>query len=51
MLLKETRISGRRALLLRKVLGCLEERGNIRADTPVFTRDGELLVTSREGNV
>ncbi len=51
MLLKETRISGRRAPLLHMVLRRIEERGNIRVDTPVFTRDGELLVTSREGNV
>lgn len=49
MLLKETKISGRRALLLYTVLSCLEERGNVRVDTPVFTRDGELLVSSREG--
>ena len=51
MLLKETKISGRRAPLLHAVLSRLEERGNIKVDTPVFTREGELLVTSREGNV
>ena len=49
MLLKETKISGRRALLLYTVLSCLEERENVKVDTPVFTRDKELLVTSREG--
>lgn len=49
MLLKETKISARRAPLLYHVLNCLEERGRVRADTPVFTADGELLVTSRDG--
>lgn len=49
MLLKETGISGRRAPLLYIVLSCLETRGNIKVDTPVFTKDGELLVSSRGG--
>lgn len=49
MLLKETKISGQRAPLLYMVLNCLEARGNVKVDTPVFTRDGELLVSSREG--
>ena len=49
MLLKETRISERRALLLYRVLDLLETRGNVKVDTPVFTEEGELLVTSREG--
>ena len=51
MILKETRVSERRAPLLYRVLSYIEERGNIKVDTPVFTRDGELLVTSREGTV
>ena len=49
MLLKETRISARRALLLYRVLSFLEIRENVKVDTPVFTEEGELLVTSREG--
>lgn len=51
MILKETRVSERRAPLLYKVLSYIEERGNIKVDTPVFTKDGELLVMSREGTV
>lgn len=51
MLLKETRISGRRAPLLYEVLSRIEKRGNIKVDTPVFTKDGKLLVTSGEGTV
>lgn len=51
MLLKETKISGRRAPFLYLVLSAIEERGNVRVDTPVFTRDGELLVTSGDGAV
>ena len=49
MLLKETRVSGQRAPLLYMVLSCLEAEGNVKVDTPVFTRDGELLVSSRDG--
>lgn len=49
MLLKETRISERRALFLYRVLSLLEARGGVKVDTPVFTEEGELLVTSREG--
>lgn len=51
MLLKETRISGRRAPFLYLVLSRLEERGNVKVDTPVFAEDGELLVTSGDGKV
>ena len=51
MLLKETKISARRAPLLYEVLSRIEKRGNVNVDTPVFTEDGELLVTSREGTV
>lgn len=51
MLLKETRISGRRALLLYEVLSRIEKRGNVKADTPVFTKSGDLLAMSREGTV
>ena len=49
MLLKETKISGQRAPLLYFVLDSLETTGNVKVDTPVFTRDGELLVNSRDG--
>ena len=49
MLLKETKISGQRAPSLYMALNCLEQRGNVKVDTPVFTREGELLVDSRDG--
>lgn len=49
MLLKETKISGQRAPSLYFVLNSLETQGNIKVDTPVFTRDGELLANSRDG--
>ena len=49
MLLKETKISEKRAPLLYFMLRFLETQENIKVDTPVFTRDGELLVTAREG--
>lgn len=51
MLLKETRISGRRAPLLYMALSRLETGGNIKVDVPLFTRTGELLSVSREGTV
>ena len=50
MLLKETKISGQRALsCLYMVLSRIEAKENIKVDTPVFTKDRELLVSSREG--
>lgn len=49
MLLKETKISERRACLVYIVLSRLELEGKVKVDTPVFTKDGGLLVTSREG--
>lgn len=49
MLLKETRISERRAFLVYVVLSRLELEWKLRVDTPVFTRDGALLAASREG--
>lgn len=51
MLLKETKISGQRAPFLHMILSCLEEKGRVHVDTPVFTREGELLVTSRDSHV
>ncbi len=49
MLLKETKISERRASLVYIVLSRLELEGKMRVDTPVFAKDGRLLVTSRDG--
>ena len=48
MLLKETKVSVKRAPLLYFVLSRLEEQGEL-ADTPVFAANGELVVTSRDG--
>lgn len=49
MLLKETKISGRRAPFLYTVLHMLETEGEMKVDTPVFTHDGELIAASAEG--
>ena len=49
MLLKETRISQKRAPLLYLVLSRLENEGHMNVDTPVFTREGELLTPGRDG--
>ena len=49
MLLKETKISGRRAPLLYTVLSTIEDQGNVKVDSPVYTKDGELVVSSRDG--
>lgn len=49
MLLKETKISDRRALLLYLLLCHLEAEGCIRVDTPVFTKEHELISVSRDG--
>lgn len=49
MLLKETKISGRRAPFLYIVLSSLEQRGEWMVDTPVFTRNGELVAYSGDG--
>src|SRR5699024_12679670 len=51
MLLKETKISARRAPLLYETLSRIEKRGNIKVDTPEVTKDGQLIETSREGTV
>lgn len=51
MLLKETKISAQRAPLLYEALSRIEKRGNVKVDVPVFAKDGDLLVTSREGTV
>lgn len=48
MLLKETKISRRRAPLLYLVLKRLDSQGK-KVDTPVFSRDGELVQNSRDG--
>lgn len=49
MLLKETDISERRAPLLYLILTHLESQGYPYVDTPVFTSDGKIICTSREG--
>lgn len=51
MLLKETKISKKRAPLLYIMLNRLEMDYGFRVDTPVFTRDGELLAAARDGTV
>lgn len=50
MLLKETTISDRRALLLYLLLCHLESEGYSGVDTPVFTRERTLVSTSRDGS-
>lgn len=50
MLLKETKMSERRAPFLYDALSEIESRGNVKVDTPVFTKEGELRTASREGN-
>ena len=49
MLLKETKLSERRALFLYDALSEIERCGNVKVDTPVFTKEGELRAASREG--
>lgn len=49
MLLKEANISDRRALLLYAVLRHLEAECCVKVDTPVFTKEQELISTSRDG--
>lgn len=49
MLLKETTISDRRALLLYLLLCHLEKEGYTGVDTPVFTKEQTLVSTSRDG--
>lgn len=49
MLLKETKISGRRALLLYLLLCHLESEGYPGVDTPVFTKEQTMVSTSRDG--
>ena len=49
MLLRETDISDRRVPLLYLLLTHLEAEGYAHVDTPVFTKEGKLIATSREG--
>lgn len=49
MLLKETTVSQKRAPLLYLVLSRLETEEHMKVDTPVFTRDGELVSAARDG--
>lgn len=48
MLLKETNISEKRALSLYRTESWLESLGML-VDTPVFTKDGDILSVSRDG--
>lgn len=50
MLLKETKLSDRKASLLYKMLCRLEAEGCQGVDTPVFTRENTLVSVSRDGN-
>lgn len=49
MLLKETKVSDRRALLLYQILGDLEQTKKIKADIPIYNKEGKLITTSRYG--
>ena len=49
VLLKETGLSDRRAPLLYVILSHLEAEGFGSVDTPIFTAEGKLVCTSREG--
>ena len=49
MILKETRVSEKRAAIMYIILSRLESEKNLKVDTPVFSRDGALVVSSREG--
>ena len=49
MILKETKISERRAALMYIILSRLELESGMNVDTPVFSRDGVLVAASREG--
>ena len=51
MLLKETKMSERRAPFLYRALSEIESRSNIKADIPVCTKEGGFCVLSREGNL
>lgn len=48
MLLKETKISERRVPLLYLILNRLEKQGYL-VDTPVFSKEGNLVQNSRDG--
>ena len=48
MLLKETKISERRVPLLYLILNRLEKQGYL-VDTPVFSKEGDLVQNSRDG--
>lgn len=50
MLLRETTISDRRALLLYTLLCRLEASGFQNVDTPVLTAEGHLIARSRDGS-
>lgn len=49
MLLKETKMSGGRALLMYRLLDRLETEYGLKTDTPRFTREGHILSVSADG--
>ncbi len=49
MLLKETKVSDRRALLLYQILEELEKNKHIKLDLPIYNKEGKLITTSRYG--
>lgn len=49
MLFGETKMSERHALFLYQVLSRLETSGNIKVDTPVCTKEGEILADAGDG--
>lgn len=49
LLLKETKMSEKRACFLHSVLEAVTERAGIPTDVPVPSADGEFLVTARDG--
>ncbi len=49
MLLKETKVSDRRALFMYQILEELEKTKKIKSDLPIYNKEGKLITTSRYG--
>ncbi len=49
MLLKETKVSDRRALLMYQILKELEKTKKIKSDLPIYNKEGKLITVSRYG--
>ncbi len=49
MLLKETKVSDRRALLMYQILEELEKNKHMKLDLPIYNKEGTLVTTSRYG--